>query len=37
MSYLQTLHATTIIGLRHKGVAVLAGDGQVTYGDMVLK
>lgn len=34
---LTKLHATTIIGLRHKGVAVLAGDGQVTYGDMVLK
>jgi ATP-dependent HslUV protease subunit HslV len=37
MPYLQPLHATTIIGLRHKGAAVLAGDGQVTYGDMVLK
>jgi ATP-dependent HslUV protease, peptidase subunit HslV len=37
MSYLKTMHATTIIGLRHKGTAVLAGDGQVTYGDMVLK
>jgi len=37
MSYLKPVHATTIIGLRHKGVAVLAGDGQVTYGDMVLK
>ncbi|HNW61283.1 MAG TPA: ATP-dependent protease subunit HslV [bacterium] len=37
MSYLKSTHATTIIGLRHRGAAVLAGDGQVTYGDMVLK
>jgi ATP-dependent HslUV protease subunit HslV len=31
------LRATTVLGLRHKGVAVLAGDGQVTFGDAVLK
>ncbi|MBN2356501.1 ATP-dependent protease subunit HslV [candidate division KSB1 bacterium] len=37
MSYLHQIHATTILGLRHKDKAVLAGDGQVTYGDMVLK
>ncbi len=37
MSLHTAIHATTIIGLRHKGMAVLAGDGQVTYGDMVLK
>lgn len=37
MAYLQKIHATTILGLRHKGKVVLAGDGQVTYGDMVLK
>ncbi len=30
-------HATTVIGLRHKGKAVIAGDGQVTYGDTVMK
>ncbi len=30
-------HATTVIGLRHNGKAVIAGDGQVTYGDVVLK
>jgi len=29
--------ATTIIGLRHNGKSVIAGDGQVTYGDVVLK
>ena len=32
-----SIHATTVIGLVHKNVAVLAGDGQVTYGDTVLK
>ncbi|MBN2001395.1 ATP-dependent protease subunit HslV [candidate division KSB1 bacterium] len=32
-----TIHATTVIGLVHKNIAVLAGDGQVTYGDTVLK
>ena len=31
------IHATTILGLRHKGVTVLAGDGQVTFGPTVLK
>ena len=31
------IHATTVLGLLYKGIAVLAGDGQVTYGDMVLK
>jgi len=34
---IESIQATTILGLRHKGRAVLAGDGQVTYGDMVLK
>jgi len=33
----EVIHATTILGIRHKGSAVLAGDGQVTYGDAVLK
>ncbi len=33
----EVIHATTILGIRHKGTAVLAGDGQVTYGDAVLK
>ncbi len=33
----KSIHATTILGLRYKGKAVLAGDGQVTYGEMVLK
>lgn len=37
MSVLKQFHATTVIGLRHKNKAVLAGDGQVTYGDTVLK
>lgn len=31
------LHGTTVLGLIHKGTAVMAGDGQVTYGDIVLK
>ena len=33
----QTLHATTILGLRHKGRAALGGDGQVTLGSTVMK
>jgi ATP-dependent HslUV protease subunit HslV len=30
-------HATTIICVRHKGHVALAGDGQVTIGDIVVK
>ncbi|MDZ7370107.1 MAG: ATP-dependent protease subunit HslV [candidate division KSB1 bacterium] len=31
------IHSTTVLALRHKGKAVIAGDGQVTYGDTILK
>ena len=31
------LHATTIIGLIHNGKAAMAGDGQVTFDDTILK
>ncbi len=31
------IHATTILGLRRNGRAALGGDGQVTYGDTILK
>lgn len=31
------IHATTILGVRHNGQCALAGDGQVTYGETVLK
>jgi ATP-dependent HslUV protease subunit HslV len=34
---MQNIHGTTVIGLRHNGVSVLAGDGQVTMGDVVMK
>jgi ATP-dependent HslUV protease, peptidase subunit HslV len=37
MSTIPQIHSTTILGLRHQGKVVLAGDGQVTYGDTVLK
>ncbi|MBN1560625.1 ATP-dependent protease subunit HslV [candidate division KSB1 bacterium] len=37
MSYPKAFHGTTVIGLRHKNKVVMAGDGQVTYGDTVLK
>ncbi|OPZ71255.1 MAG: ATP-dependent protease subunit HslV [bacterium ADurb.Bin478] len=37
MSSFPPIHSTTILGLRHQGKVVLAGDGQVTYGDTVLK
>jgi len=30
-------HATTILAVRHRGRAVLAGDGQVTFGQTVVK
>ena len=31
------IHATTVLGVRRNGVVALAGDGQVTVGDVVLK
>ncbi len=37
MSTFSRFHATTVLGLRHKGQTVIAGDGQVTYGETVLK
>ena len=33
----ETFHATTVLAVRHKGQAVLAGDGQVTLGATVVK
>jgi len=32
-----TLHATTIVGLRHKGKVAIGGDGQVTLGTTMMK
>jgi len=32
-----TFHATTILALRHRDKAVIAGDGQVTLGDTIVK
>lgn len=32
-----TIYATTILGIRHKGQVALAGDGQVTLGETVMK
>lgn len=38
ISLSDTLHATTIIGVRHMGRVALAGDGQVTFGNaMIMK
>ncbi|MEE8335895.1 MAG: ATP-dependent protease subunit HslV [Candidatus Neomarinimicrobiota bacterium] len=31
------IKSTTILGVRHKGVIAMGGDGQVTFGDMALK
>src|SRR5204863_4957770 len=31
------MHATTILAVRHQDRTVLAGDGQVTFGNTVLK
>ena len=33
----QGIHSTTVLAVRHGGKAVLAGDGQVTLGDTVVK
>ena len=30
-------HSTTILAIRHRGKAVIAGDGQVTLGDTIVK
>jgi ATP-dependent HslUV protease subunit HslV len=34
---MRTLHSTTILAVRHRDRAVLAGDGQVTFGQTVVK
>lgn len=31
------IYGTTIVGIRHKGVTAMGGDGQVTLGDTVMK
>jgi ATP-dependent HslUV protease, peptidase subunit HslV len=31
------IHATTVISVRHRGKVAMAGDGQVTFNNMVLK
>lgn len=33
----ERMHATTILGVRRNGKAAIGGDGQVTFGDTVLK
>ena len=33
----QNFHSTTVLAVRHEGRAVMAGDGQVTLGDTVVK
>jgi ATP-dependent HslUV protease subunit HslV len=32
-----SFHATTVLAVRHRGHTVMAGDGQVTFGDRVVK
>jgi ATP-dependent HslUV protease subunit HslV len=34
---MEKIHATTILGVRHKGAVALGGDGQVTLGNVVMK
>lgn len=36
-AFTEPIHATTILGVQRDGVVALAGDGQVTMGDVVLK
>ena len=33
---METLHATTIFAIRHRGQAAIAGDGQVTFGNQMI-
>lgn len=35
--YREPIHGTTILGVRRDGIVAMAGDGQVTFGDVVLK
>jgi ATP-dependent HslUV protease subunit HslV len=37
LAYSMIFHSTTVLGVRHKGQAVMASDGQVTLGDTVVK
>ena len=34
---MEQFHATTIISVRKDGVVAIGGDGQVTYGETILK
>ena len=34
---MKEIKATTILGVRHKGKVAMAGDGQITFGDMSFK
>ena len=34
---METMHATTILAVRHKGKVAIGGDGQVTLGNVVMK
>ncbi len=36
-SRLETMHGTTVLAVRHRGKTVMAGDGQVTFGDRIVK
>jgi ATP-dependent HslUV protease subunit HslV len=37
MIYKTKIRSTTVLDLKHKGQVVIAGDGQVTYGDTIIK
>src|SRR5512145_1693148 len=37
MTPLPSIHATTILSVRHRGRVVMASDGQVTLGDAIVK
>jgi ATP-dependent HslUV protease subunit HslV len=37
MTGLETLHATTVVSVRHRGRVAMAGDGQVSIGQTILK
>ncbi len=37
MNMFPDLHSTTILGVRHNGKVALGGDGQVTFGETIMK
>ena len=37
MTQLERIHATTVVAVRHRGQVAVAGDGQVSIGNTIVK